>query len=44
MTETAISEAVQDYYGKVLQSSQDLKTSACCTLRCYARFFAALSG
>lgn len=32
MTETAINEAVQDYYGKVLQSSQDLKTSACCTL------------
>jgi arsenite methyltransferase len=32
MTETAISESVQNYYGQVLQSSQDLKTSACCTL------------
>ncbi len=32
MTDTAIRETVQDYYGKVLQSSQDLKTSACCTL------------
>lgn len=24
-------QSVKDYYGKVLQSSQDLKTSACCT-------------
>lgn len=24
-------ESVQDYYGKVLQSSQDLQTNACCT-------------
>lgn len=24
-------ESVKEYYGKVLQSSQDLKTSACCT-------------
>lgn len=24
-------EAIQDYYGKVLQSKHDLKTSACCT-------------
>jgi arsenite methyltransferase len=32
MTDTAISESVQNYYGQVLQSSQDLKTSACCTL------------
>jgi arsenite methyltransferase len=23
-------EVVKDYYGKVLKSSQDLKTSACC--------------
>lgn len=25
-------ESVKEYYGKVLQSNQDLKTSACCTL------------
>ncbi|MEM1302724.1 MAG: methyltransferase type 11, partial [Pseudomonadota bacterium] len=24
-------EVVQDYYGKVLQSSADLQTNACCT-------------
>lgn len=27
-----ISESVREYYGQVLQSSSDLKTSACCTL------------
>jgi len=32
MSDTAISDSVQNYYGKVLKSSQDLKTSACCTL------------
>ena len=32
MTDTSISESVQNYYGRVLNSSQDLKTSACCTL------------
>ncbi|MEQ1558593.1 MAG: methyltransferase domain-containing protein [Methyloglobulus sp.] len=32
MTDTAINESVQNYYGQVLQSSQDLKTSACCTV------------
>jgi len=32
MTDTAITESVQNYYGQVLQSSDDLKTSACCTL------------
>ncbi|MGR9046434.1 MAG: methyltransferase domain-containing protein [Gammaproteobacteria bacterium] len=32
MTDTAISESVQNYYGRVLKSSEDLKTSACCTL------------
>jgi SAM-dependent methyltransferase len=32
MSDTAISESVQNYYGQVLKSSQDLKTSACCTL------------
>ncbi|WP_305908624.1 methyltransferase domain-containing protein [Methylomarinum sp. Ch1-1] len=32
MTDTAISESVKNYYGEVLKSNQDLKTSACCTL------------
>jgi len=32
MTDTALSESVKNYYGQVLKSSQDLKTSACCTL------------
>lgn len=32
MKNATVSESVQDYYGRVLQSSQDLKTSACCTL------------
>ena len=32
MNDNAISESVQNYYGQVLKSSQDLKTSACCTL------------
>ena len=32
MSDTAISESVQNYYGQVLKSSADLKTSACCTL------------
>jgi SAM-dependent methyltransferase len=32
MNDTAINESVQNYYGQVLKSSQDLKTSACCTL------------
>ncbi len=32
MTDAAISESVQNYYGQVLKSSLDLKTSACCTL------------
>ncbi|MDT8407771.1 MAG: methyltransferase domain-containing protein [Methylococcales bacterium] len=32
MTDLALSESVRDYYGQVLKSSQDLKTSACCTL------------
>ena len=32
MLETAISESVQNYYGQVLKTSRDLRTSACCTL------------
>ena len=32
MNDTAISDSVQNYYGQVLKSSEDLKTSACCTL------------
>ncbi|MCH9697410.1 MAG: methyltransferase domain-containing protein [Gammaproteobacteria bacterium] len=32
MNQAVISESVQNYYGEVLKSSKDLKTSACCTL------------
>ncbi len=32
MIDSAISESVQNYYGQVLKSNEDLKTSACCTL------------
>lgn len=32
MTDATISEAVQHYYGQVLKSTVDLKTSACCPL------------
>lgn len=32
MPDSIISESVQKYYGQVLKSSLDLKTSACCTL------------
>jgi len=31
MTEELTHDQVQDYYGKVLQKSEDLKTNACCT-------------
>lgn len=31
MTEHAARESIQEYYGKILQSQHDLKTSACCT-------------
>ncbi|WP_039948185.1 methyltransferase domain-containing protein [Leptospira fainei] len=36
-TETAFEtlEAVQNYYGKVLQSNKDLKTSACCNIESF---------
>jgi len=32
MSLTSINESVQNYYGQVLKSNQDLKTNACCTL------------
>jgi SAM-dependent methyltransferase len=32
INDTAVSESVQNYYGEVLKSTEDLKTSACCTL------------
>ena len=32
MSETVVSESVKNYYGQVLKSTEDLKTSACCTL------------
>jgi hypothetical protein len=31
-TSIEISESVRHYYGQVLQSSNDLKTSACCSI------------
>ncbi|UGY91223.1 methyltransferase domain-containing protein [Streptomyces gobiensis] len=31
ISDAAVADAVKDYYGKVLASSADLKTSACCT-------------
>lgn len=33
----AVTDSVQNYYGQVLQSTQDLKTSACCTLEAMPR-------
>ncbi len=38
MSDTAISDSVQNYYGQVLKSSGDLKTSACCTLDAMPRY------
>lgn len=38
MNETAINESVQNYYGQVLQSNADLKTSACCTVDAMPRY------
>lgn len=32
MTTTVVKEQVKDYYGKVLASKNDLKTSACCSI------------
>lgn len=32
MSDVKINQSVQSYYGQVLQSSEDLKTSACCTV------------
>ncbi len=32
INDAVVNESVQRYYGQILQSSQDLKTSACCTL------------
>ncbi len=37
-----ISESVREYYGQVLQSSNDLKTSACCTPDAMPRYLRAL--
>lgn len=30
---TSVYESVKNYYGRVLRSSKDLKTSACCTAK-----------
>ncbi len=32
MSDAVVSESVQNYYGQVLKSTDDLKTSACCTI------------
>lgn len=32
MSDAVVSESVQNYYGQVLKSTEDLKTSACCTI------------
>ncbi len=37
-----ISESVQHYYGQVLQSSTDLKTSACCSIDAMPTYLKAL--
>lgn len=38
MNNTTINKSVQNYYGEVLQSTQDLKTSACCTLDSFPQY------
>ena len=38
MNDTIISEAVKEYYGKILQKSSDLKTNACCTAEKYPSY------
>lgn len=42
MNEDTISESVQRYYGEVLQSSSDLKTSACCSIDAMPTYLKAL--
>ena len=41
-TTLEISESVQHYYGQVLKSSQDLKTSACCSIDAMPSYLKAL--
>ena len=41
-TSIKITESVQHYYGQVLQSSDDLKTSACCSIDAMPRYLKAL--
>lgn len=41
-TTLEISESVQHYYGQVLQSSSDLKTSACCSIDAMPTYLKAL--
>jgi len=41
-THLEISESVQNYYGQVLQSSSDLKTSACCSIDAMPSYLKAL--
>ncbi|GAB4255225.1 MAG: methyltransferase domain-containing protein [Methylomicrobium sp.] len=37
MSQTSLTESIKNYYGKVLSSSKDLKTSACCTIEAFPR-------
>jgi len=37
MKDLDILQEVKDYYGKTLQSSDDLKTNACCTIKSYPK-------
>jgi arsenite methyltransferase len=41
-THSEISESVRKYYGEVLQSSSDLKTSACCSIEAMPGYLKAL--
>ena len=41
-THIEISESVRHYYGQVLQSSSDLKTSACCSIDAMPSYLKAL--
>ncbi len=38
MNDLAVSQTVREYYGEVLKSSKDLKSSACCTLEAMPAF------
>lgn len=37
MKDTAILDSIKNYYGKVLNSNRDLKTSACCAIALFVK-------